>query len=535
MSVFATLLCATLLLTAASSSSQLRVWFVPSTEKVYPDTLPSASQRCGRIFAARGEYESIQVCLRSDADLDTVSLAVVPVTCARDGFLHLRNVQIFEALYVPTPADRTHPVTPDPLVPLRKRAGQAQVSLKAGETKAVWVRVKVPESAKPGVYEFNILVGAAATAGGLKSRPPTPSWRGRLCVSVWPFELPARPHVRTAFGISGEWIALHHGVERGSPQYQELYRKYYEELLDHRICAYSVPYGLSDERAEKYLRSERVNAFTVPYTEAEGELAKVWHRLCEMGVAHKAWVYPIDEPVNSEAYATLKRMAAFVHEVAPGLKVCSPFYRGPDWNEKLTPFDELVGVLDIWCANTGYYAMGNLRELMLARQKAGEEAWWYVCCGPGGPFCNFFVNMSALQHRILMWQMYRYGITGLLYWSTTWWNPASTTDPYRDIATVKDINPNIYGDGSLFYPGAQVGIDGPVTSVRLECIRDGLEDYELLVLAERALGKERVASIAEQVTQDMVHYVTDAVKFEAIRQRLGARLAALKTAGRGRR
>lgn len=527
MTGLASILCASAVFTAVTSASHVRVWFVPSTEKVYPDTLPSADQTRGSIFAARGEYDAIQLALRSETDQSEVSVAVVPVGNDEGTALDVRNIQLFEAVFVPTPADPAHPLTPDPLLPLRRPRGHVQLNLRAHHTKSVWIRFKIPETLRPGAYRFDVQVSRGVPMGGLKTLSQ-PVWRGCLVVTVWPFNLPRRPHVRTAFGISGEWIALHHGVEVGSAHYHELYRKYYEELLDHRICAYSVPYGLGDKRAEKYLRSERVNAFTVPYTEAEGELAKVWQRLCQMGVAHKAWVYPIDEPVNAEAYATLKRMAAFVHQVAPGLKVCSPFFRGPDWNEKLTPFDELAGVLDIWCANTGYYAMGNLRDLMAARQKAGEEAWWYVCCGPGGPFCNFFVNMSALQHRILMWQMYRYGITGLLYWSTTWWNPASTTDPYQDIATVKEINPKIYGDGSLFYPGARVGIDGPVTSVRLECIRDGLEDYELLVLAERALGKERVASIVEQVTQDMVHYVTDAAKFEHIRRQLGDRLAALK-------
>ena len=36
------------------------------------------------------------------------------------------------------------------------------------------------------------------------------------------------------------------------------------------------------------------------------------------------------------------------------------------------------------------------------------------------------------------------------------------------------------GDGYLFYPGEQYGVDGPVASMRLEAIRDGLEEYELL-------------------------------------------------------
>ncbi len=71
--------------------------------------------------------------------------------------------------------------------------------------------------------------------------------------------------------------------------------------------------------------------------------------------------------------------------------------------------------------------------------------------------------MDGFAHRLIFTQMWRLGVTGLLYWSTTYWNPdpnSGAANPWEDMATVKDINPSIYGDGSLLYPGQQVGIDG---------------------------------------------------------------------------
>ena len=41
------------------------------------------------------------------------------------------------------------------------------------------------------------------------------------------------------------------------------------------------------------------------------------------------------------------------------------------------------------------------------------------------------------------------------------------------------FNTGVNGDGYLFYPGKPYGIDGPVGSIRLEAIRDGLEEYEI--------------------------------------------------------
>jgi hypothetical protein len=517
-------LCAAVLV-LAGGCGPLQGWLVPATQKVYPDSMPPEKGTAVEICAARGEYEAVQLALRADVDISEVRVGLSEVDGGKSRPLSPRWVEMFEERYVPTPADKLHPVTPDPLVPMKVREGYASLSLKAGVTKAVWVRVKIPEGARPGVYAAELGAGSFEVPGKTAGTGEMAFVELPLKVTVWPFALPRKTHARTAFGISGEWIALQHGVKVGTPEYDELYRKYYDELLAHRICAYGVPYGVMDPRADRYLRSERVNSFTLPYTESEAELAKVWEHVRAVGAGAKAWVYPSDEPVGKPQYDGLKKQCAAVHRAAPGLKVCSPFFRGPDWNDKLTPFDELVGCLDIWCCNTGYYNNKNVQGLMRERQKVGEEVWWYVCCGPGSPFGNYFVNMSAIQHRILTWQMYHYGITGLLYWSTTWWNPPSTKDPYEDIATVKDINPNIYGDGSLFYPGKKVGVDGPVTSIRLECARDSLEDYEYLIMAQRALGEKRTEEIVGQVVTDLIQYEVDPTAFEANRRALGNELA----------
>lgn len=511
---------------APGVSVPVEYWFAPATEKVHPDTPRPQQPHPGRLCAALGEYEAIQLVLRAEQDVPRLRVAVLPWSPTRR--LAPNCIELFEVKYVPTPADRRHACFPDPLVPLALDGQVACVDLKAGETKAVWVRLRVPEDASPGAYKLRVVVGAFGLVGGLVQETNGPFIMAPLHVTLWPFRLPRGTHARTAFGISGSYIAQQHGVKTGTPEYDELYRRYYDELLEHRVCAYSLPYGLMDSRAVPYLRDERVNAFTVSYTDEEDRMREEWSYLRALGVAHKAWIYPLDEPVNRDQYTTLKRRAAHVHTLSPGLKVCSPFFRGPDWDDKLTPFDELVGYLDIWCCNTGYYSKPEIQQLMRERQKKGEEAWWYVCCGPGHPFCNFFVNMAALQHRLLMWQMYRYDITGLLYWSTTYWNPASTKDPWEDIATVKDINPSIYGDGSLFYPGARYGIKGPVTSVRLECIRDGLEDYEYLVLARRVLDQQTVDVIVHQIAPELVRYETDPTKFEDVRRMLGEMLTAAK-------
>lgn len=47
----------------------------------------------------------------------------------------------------------------------------------------------------------------------------------------------------------------------------------------------------------------------------------------------------------------------------------------------------------------------------------------------------------------------------------------------------------------LFYPGTEAGIDGPIASVRLKNLRDGMEDYEYFVLLEHRGGGDIVKEI----------------------------------------
>lgn len=57
-----------------------------------------------------------------------------------------------------------------------------------------------------------------------------------------------------------------------------------------------------------------------------------------------------------------------------------------------------------------------------------------------------------------------YGAEGFLYWAASRW--LRTDDLWIDIATVKDLSLDVYGDGSLLYNGNKMGIDGALASIR---------------------------------------------------------------------
>ena len=72
--------------------------------------------------------------------------------------------------------------------------------------------------------------------------------------------------------------------------------------------------------------------------------------------------------------------------------------------------------------------------------------------------------------------------------------------------TVMWADVTAYGDGSLLYNGNKVEVDGACGSIRLEAFRDGIEDYDLIMMAYEALGEKwinaRVARANSSVTSD---------------------------------
>lgn len=131
-----------------------------------------------------------------------------------------------------------------------------------------------------------------------------------------------------------------------------------------------------------------------------------------------------------------------------------------------------------------------------------------------------------MAHRMIFWQQKREHVQGPLYWCTPYWDPASTENPWDNMMTVKEINPDLRGDGSLFYPGRHVGVDGPVSSLRLEMIRDGLEDFDHLSMIESRLGRDACDAFISRLVRSLQDYEQDPMLLEQVRREMGARLEA---------
>jgi hypothetical protein len=224
----------------------------------------------------------------------------------------------------------------------------------------------------------------------------------------------------------------------------------------------------------------------VPKSGPETVLGQLHDRLAEydrLGLPRRVYIYGVDEP-SPEGYPFLRSVYEKVRKVAPGLPIMQTV------NHQIP--EELAGLVGIWCPLSARLDEGM--DFYRARLAAGDRLWLYVCCAPRPPYANFFVDEPAMDHRILFWQARQAGATGVLYWGVCWWaglpGPANGQAGFPEVPirfaehlqTYRDFGTN--GDGLLVWPGPGMT---PYPSIRLEVIRDGIEDYEMLALLERCV------------------------------------------------
>jgi hypothetical protein len=221
--------------------------------------------------------------------------------------------------------------------------------------------------------------------------------------------------------------------------------------------------------------------------------------------------------VRFTQYEEVRQLAALVHEAAPDLKfLCTEQTLPSD-----TAWGNLNGAVDIWCPLFGYQDSVTAAE----RQNAGDAIWVYTAlCQPGprrkdSPYWE--IDYPLLNYRVPLWIMWMQGVTGLLYWEATYWQQSQ--DPWTNPASyVINANLRYNGEGSLLYPGPDAGFDGAVTSLRLKAIRDGIEDYMYLRLAESLGLYSVIGSCMMNVAQGWLSWNPDPAALAAMRDTIAS-------------
>ena len=537
------------------------------------------------IWSARNEVESFQVVVTAPMENITVTKVEISDLARSNGSrIGQDNIRLFREEYVrvriSTPRAELPPgLYPDPLVPFinpvtgkpiepltrtDKRWGEPATTsgydmyavpfdVFKGQNQALWIDVHVPQNVPAGVYKGELRVWAR---GGISERLD-------VTVTVWDFTLPDGPTHKNHFGSFSN-VARYFNVDRNSDKFKQIEMGYCQAMAEHRINPpipqYLLPEVNDDgsltivperhQALKKFIDEFHVTDFEIPrsrfarlpsstlkpdYTTispANREKAQRYYKefyqyLKDNGWEKRAYVYMLDEPNLRENYEQVLVLGRLVHEAVPQLKclvVEQTYLQDPSW-------PNMDPAVDIWCPLWSFIDRKTIDEKIAG----GDEVWSYTALVQRSPRYHpqyesvkdldppyWHIDRPLTVYRVPTWINYQYGITGLLYWSTAttviepWWNPA--------FAHPRHYN----GGGFLFYPGAPCGIDGPVCSMRLKNLRDGMEDYEYFALLEKLAGRKAAKEIVDTIAPNWWDFSKAPQDFLTARKKLAEQILRFK-------
>ena len=471
-----------------------------------------------KLSSARNEYESGQVVFINPGKETVFLTSVEPEDLKQvsgEGMVSRQDIQVSLVDYVYLGDDIDGKWIPDGLPSLRP------LEIKIGQYQPVWVTARIRATTPSGKYVGNLIV---RTRDNQKMLVP-------MEIEVVNVTLPEQSHLKTAFWFNPNGVRDFYKMRRftldDALPYLDLFAAHRVSLPDYFLPKHGVKNSLTTiyrekdgsfsfdfttyDRLMEAMAARNMNAVNLNQScwASTGWLGNIsivdrqtgkveqydngsspqgWEKLYGLWLT-AAWnrykdkyrdiIYyqGFDEPHLEPHYKQLMDIYTNVGKWAPGLPRLITSKPDERWAQ----------VTDIWCPLDSFFD----QAATAAEQKKGKTVWWYVIGH------RLALGLSPLEVRTLPWTTFKYNLSGLLYWGTnqSW---ASNKNNIKD--RLEDRWPNkpwivsradVRDLGALFYPGP----DGPVSSQRLENLRDGIEEYDLLYLLKEKLKNAQAQGI----------------------------------------
>ena len=480
-----------------------------------------------QIELARSEYEGAQIViahvtrdvhgLRAEASALRSAQGAIPASCVtvrQVGYVHTVKCDAYPQTYIG--------LWPDPLLELTR------VEVPAGKVQPLWVTVYAPKDASAGEYRGTITLRAENA----------PATQIELVVKVWNVTLPERPRFR-AMALDG-------------PRTEE----YYDLLLAHRMSPAYAMCGWSWDRPQPpvvkradgawdFSAADRIgehcvprgmNAFIISHAPKPGKYGFPKEYSAEYREQFGEFLNAYTKHLRAKGWLKLG-MTYNIDEAGPELwEMCKANYQQAKAIAPEVPMMQclnepkgvaaLAGFADIWDVYITQFQEAGVP----GRMKAGDQGWFAICCYPAA-HPNLFVDYPGIDARVVGWLSWKAGVGGFEYWSVSSWgeNPKRLAKGYLDeIESDWQANTfgNYNGDGYLTYPGPE---SRPLSSIRLENLRDGFEDWELLaMLKERGGGRAEELLRLDGLCKDDMSFTSDPEVLLGWRSKVLAALCSLR-------
>ena len=545
-----------------------KLWFAYSTENLLSDKDYFDGGENNEIYANRGktlhfsciknENEGAQLMITASDYIASFDFEL-PDVSGPSGTIRKDHFSVAAAYYMNIDYSNEKSASsgfyPDALIPLFNYKFRRMNFIDKGRNQALYINLKTDENTPAGEYKGT---GKLHLDDEVIDIP--------FEVKVYDVLLSEEVHQNSAFGL---WYdqTVKGELSNYSPEMDEIY---YNFLVDKRISPREMPPALTqsfDDFVESFTnlvaKNDRVASARIPidiYNFSAANVESILQKMINKNLAlraagdnktnlfAKSFFYMDDEPYP-DIFDRVREHDKTIFDVKKLL--CSQLYSYPDLYESFTKIPNVVtreylnelvatntkGGVQTWCPLVSFFQSADNRALYRQRQASddrefGEHVWWYTCCDPISPYPNYHLDASLMLARMMPYMEYDYDIEARLFWNTNYYSKYSRGDTLpRDIWTDPISWQLCAGDGMLMYPGYTFGINGPITTQRLENILAGNEEYEYLYMIEQKVeeynalkGKHYVANelLNKYYSRLFTNVVanTDTANFETVRSEL---------------
>ena len=533
----------------SQSTAGYDFWTAPPSEKVFKDLpVPGAVGDEVKVYIAQNEFEPFQVVVRPS----TSGSVVVGFS----GFGSGISTEMYQVRYVDLTQTTDYlgrmGLNPDPLWPLDDGA---TVEVTANENTAFWFNVSAPVGTPPGDYladvtidgvnipvrlhvfnfaipedvhvksQMNFSYQTILTRYGVSGvgadywlyldkikqylidhrlTPKSVLWPGGLTTSgaaplidydcsgtfsdpygIWGFEDPAGRYLAGSGLMDGTYAeSFNQGT--GFPSFMTATFQNNDASVDQRPSSFC---GLVRSSGDWYTADNPNSPYNQKWFQYMGAMEGY---LDGLGYLDTAYYYFANEPQDQADYDAVAWYSQQLKVAAPDLRLAVSEEPKPEIYDHPT----FTGAkIDIWLAHLSIHLspVAALERL----QNHDEETWFYFLNSTYLPRFNpFTIDHPGEEAKFSGWYMWKHRLRGLAYYRFNDWGSNPWTNPLQN---------NQNGEAFMLYPPSEdnsnigYGTNGHrfVPSIRLELLRDGLEDYEYFYLLSGGQPQPGVSNPAD--------------------------------------
>lgn len=522
---------------------------VSSLEKCFFDDDIAAKSPYTQGSALRGDRLSYQICFSADTLCGVERIVCrARVDSPVSDWVQLSNVHHVPSL-LPVYRNRcdahylrTEPgLYPDLLIPL---ADNPNIYAIPHRLQSLWVDVRVPVDAVPGVYPITVTLQDTQTGADIGASSFTLTVRETL--------LPPQTFLYTQW-FHCDCLANYYGVDTFSPQHWRIIGNFLRTAAENGINTILTPVFTPplDTAVGHNRRTTQLVEITCEgdgYTFDFTRLGR-WIDLCRsVGIHHfemphlfTQWgarhapqiVATVDGETRQlfgwESEAVGGAYTAFLQEFLPRLRAylrkkdaessCIFHISDEPNQQQLADYRrarDSVAQLLTGCrvmdalSDYAFYTSGvvphpivGIDHLQPFLDHGVEDLWAYTCCAQCVDVSNRFLAMPSARNRILGVQLFRHGIRGFLQWGYNYYNnqySLAPIDPYR-VTDAEFFVPS--GDAFAVYPAP----DGTAyETIHLAVFSQALRDIRALEALEARIGREAVNALIDRLAGQRITF-----------------------------